>query len=167
MHFLTRLATVIAAAATSLLALIGCDQQRINELEEGLSTEADVRTKFGEPETIWPETNGARTFEYPRQPMGHKNYMLTIDGNGKLSALRQVLTPHVFEQVQPGMTQEQVRRLLGRPAKRMTFELKQETDWDWRWMDPPNREMVFTVTFGVDGLVKSSASRQKMPQGNQ
>lgn len=167
MYFLSRIACVMAVVASSLLTLIGCDQQRINELEEGLSTEADVRAKFGEPETIWPEADGARTFEYPRQPMGHKNYMLTIDRDGKLSALRQVLTPHVFEQVRAGMTQEQVRRLLGRPAKRMTFDLKQETDWDWRWMDPPNREMVFTVTFGADGLVKHSASRQKMPQGNQ
>ncbi len=37
----------------SMLALVGCDQQRIIELEEGVATEADVRAKFGEPEKIW------------------------------------------------------------------------------------------------------------------
>ena len=165
MNFLQRVATTVAAVATSLLTLVGCDQHKIDGLEEGLSTEIDVRKAFGEPETIWPEANGARTFEYPRQPMGHRNYMITIGSDGIMTALRQVLTPHVFEQVQPGMTQEQVRRMLGKPAKRMTYNLKQETDWDWNWIDPPNQEMEFTVTFGPDGLVRRSGSRQKMQQG--
>ena len=149
-----------------LLSLAGCDQQRINELEEGLSTEADVRAKFGEPETVWPEPDGSRTFEYPRQPMGSRNYMITIGSDGVMRALRQVVAPHVFEKIQPGMTQEQVRRLLGRPGKRMTYALKQETDWDWNWIDPPSQEMEFTVTFGADGLVRRSGSRMKMPQGD-
>ena len=56
-------------------------------------------------------------------------------------------------------------RLLGKPAKRMTFDLKQETDWDWNWIDPPNREMIFTATFGPDGRVKRSGSVEKLPEG--
>lgn len=166
MNFLSRVTAVAAAVATSFLALVGCDQQKIDGLEEGLSTEIDVRKAFGEPETIWPEADGARTFEYPRQPMGHRNYMITIGSDGVMTALRQVLTPHVFEQIQPGMTQEQVRRILGRPAQRMTYNLKQETDWDWNWIDPPNREMEFTVTFGANGTVKKTGNREKMQQGD-
>ena len=167
MQIFHRIAATLAAVATGLLGLIGCDQQKIDTLEEGLSTEIDVRKAFGEPETIWPEAGGARTFEYPRQPMGHRNYMITIGPDGVMTALRQVLTPHVFEQIQPGMTQEQVRRILGRPAKRMTYHLKQETDWDWNWIDPPNREMEFTVTFGANGTVKKTGSREKLRQGEQ
>lgn len=167
MQIFHRIAATLAAVATGLLGLIGCDQQKIDTLEEGLSTEIDVRKAFGEPETIWPEADGARTFEYPRQPMGHRNYMITIGPDGVMTALRQVLTPHVFEQILPGMTQEQVRRILGRPAKRMTYQLKQETDWDWNWIDPPNREMEFTVTFGADGTVKKTGSREKLRQGEQ
>ena len=166
MNLLQRITTTLAAVATSVLTLVGCDQTKIDGLEEGLSTEIDVRKAFGEPETIWPETNGARTLEYPRQPMGHSNYMITIGADGVMTALRQVVTPHVFAQIQPGMTQEQVRRTLGKPAKRMTYNLKQETDWDWNWIDPPNREMEFTVTFGANGTVKSTASREKMRQGD-
>jgi len=166
MHLLNRVTATVAAIATSFLTLVGCDQQKIDGLEEGLSTEIDVRKAFGEPETIWPEPDGARTFEYPRQPMGHRNYMITIGSDGIMTALRQVLTPHVFEQIQPGMTQEQVRRMLGKPAKRMTYNLKQETDWDWNWIDPPNREMEFTVTFGADGTVKKTGQREKLRQGD-
>ena len=152
-------------AATMALTLLGCDQQRIDALEEGVSTEAEVRAQFGQPTTIWPEADGARTFEYNRQPQGNQNYMITIGPNGTMTALRQVLAPHVFEQVRPGMSQEQVRRLLGQPAQRTTYDLKQETDWDWRWMDPPTRQMVFTVTFGSDGRVLRSGSREPMPEG--
>ncbi len=152
-------------AATMALTLLGCDQQRIDALEEGVSTEAEVRAQFGQPTTIWPEADGARTFEYNRQPQGNQNYMITIGPDGTMTALRQVLAPHVFEQVRPGMSQEQVRRLLGQPAQRTTYDLKQETDWDWRWMDPPTRQMVFTVTFGSDGRVLRSGSREPMPEG--
>ncbi|WP_404301938.1 outer membrane protein assembly factor BamE [Alicycliphilus denitrificans] len=162
---LTRITSVLAAGALSLLSLAGCDEQRIRELEEDVSTEADVRTRFGEPERVWPEQDGGHTLEYNRQPAGHQNYMITIGPGGKMTALRQVLAPHYFEQVRPGMEQEAVRRMLGKPAKRMTYELKQETDWDWNWIDPPSRAMIFTVTFGADGRVKRSGSVEKLHDG--
>ena len=43
-------ATVLAALA--LLAAAGCDPQRLSELQPGVSTEADVRDRFGAPEMI-------------------------------------------------------------------------------------------------------------------
>ena len=165
MNPLTRMAGALAAGALTLLSLAGCDDRRIRELEEDVSTEADVRARFGEPETIWPESDGGHTLEYNRQPAGHRNYMITIGPGGKMTALRQVLAPHNFERVRPGMEEEAVRRLLGKPAKRTPYALKQETDWDWNWIDPPSREMVFTATFGPDGRVKRTGSVEKLPDG--
>jgi len=167
MKIVSRMAGALAATLLGTAALVGCDQHQIDRLEEGLSTETEVRAQFGEPAYIWPEPQGAHTLEYNRQPMGHQNYMITIGPDGKMQALRQVVVPHVFAQVHPGMTEQQVRRLLGMPAKRMRFALKQETDWDWNWIDPPSREMLFTVTFGDDGRVIRSATLQKPPSGNQ
>lgn len=155
----------LAGAASVLALLSACDQQRIDALEEGLATEADVRAQFGEPATIWPERDGSRTLEYNRQPQGHKNYMITIGTDGKMSALRQVLAPQVFAQLQTGMSQEQVRRLLGQPARRMDFERQGETVWDWNWIDPPSREMELSVTFGADGRLLRWGSVEKMPKG--
>ena len=153
------------ASALALLTLLaGCDDQRIKELEEGVSTEAQVRERFGEPEQVWPEADGARTFEYNRQPAGRRNYMITIGTDGKMSALRQVLAPHSLERVQPGMAQQQVRRMLGKPAKQVTYELKQETEWDWNWGDG-TRDMIFTVVFGPDGVVRKAYSAEKLPDG--
>jgi outer membrane protein assembly factor BamE (lipoprotein component of BamABCDE complex) len=90
--------------------------------------------------------------------------MITIGPDGKMSALQQVMAPHHFEKVQPGMGQEQVRRLLGRPAKEATYVLKQETEWYWNWGDG-TREMEFTVVFGPDGVVRRSVSSEKLHDG--
>ena len=155
----------LVAALATLTLLAGCDEQRIKELEEGLSTEVDVRDRFGVPEYIWQEPDGSRTLEYNRQPADERNYMITIGTDGKMSALRQVLTPQNFEKILPGMTQEQVRRMLGKPSKMVPYELKKEIEWDWNWIDPPTRKMLFTVVFGPDLLVKKSYSAEKLHDG--
>jgi hypothetical protein len=144
------LATLFAAAA---LLLGACDRQRISELEEGVSTEMDVRERFGVPENIWEGPNGARILEYNRNPAGHQNYMITIGPDGRMSALRQVLTPANFARVQPGMMMEEVRRMLGKPARQDRYALKNEAAWSWRYLQAPNTSMLFTVWFDKDWRV--------------
>jgi len=139
------------------LWLTGCDTKHINELEEGVSTEADVRARFGEPENVWDAPH-SRVFEYNRQPQGQKNYMITIGPDGKMSALRQVLTPENFNKVQAGMPMEDLRKLLGKPARRTPYPLKNQTEWEWRWVQPPNSPMVFTATLNDDQRVVSAGS---------
>jgi hypothetical protein len=151
-------AVLLAGASALLLGLAGCDQQAIKELEEGVSTEADVRARFGEPEKIWDAPDGGRTFEYNRQPAGHRNYMITIGTDGKMSALRQVLTPQNFAKVQPGMMMEEVRKMLGKPARITPFERQGEVAYDWRYLEPPNTHMVFTVFFDRDYRVLRTGS---------
>lgn len=146
-------AAALAATTVSLLALSACDPQRISELKEGVSTEADVRDRFGTPENVWDEPGGARTFEYNRQPAGQVNYMITIGADGRMTALRQVLTPDTFARVVPGMRMDEVRRLLGKPAKTTPYELKKETWVDWRYLEAPNQAKVFTVVHGPDQVV--------------
>lgn len=148
----------IAACLSALLALAGCDGQRISELEEGVATEADVRAKFGAPEKIWEAPDGARIFEYNRQPAGHRNYMITVDADGRMTALRQVLTPANFAKVQAGMPMEEVRKLLGKPAKVTPFERQREIHYDWRYLDAPSTSMVFTVVFSPDYRVLKTLS---------
>ena len=156
---------------TALAGLVGCDQQRIAELEEGVATEADVRARFGEPEKIWDAADmgktpmpgaaavaGARTFEYNRQPAGSVNYMITIGTDGKMTALRQVLNSANFALVLPGMPMETVRKILGKPMKITPYALQQNTHYDWRYLSPPNVNMVFTVVFDRDLKVVSTGS---------
>ena len=154
-----------------IVGLAGCDQARIKELEEGVSLEADVRARFGEPEKIWDARDmaslpfpgaaaepGARTLEYNRQPAGNVNYMVTIGPDGRMTALRQVLTPQNFAGVLPGMSMEQVRKMLGKPMKVTTYALKRETHYDWRYLNPPSTAMIFTVVFNPDLRVTGTGS---------
>ena len=147
---------VIALALSAAAWLAGCDVQRIAELQVGVTTEAQVRQKWGEPAATHVEADGGRTLEYPRQPAGQVNYMLSIGPDGTLTALRQVLQPSVFAQVQPGWDRAQVRRLLGLPASRQHHALKQEEVWDWRYADNGENKQ-FSVTFDASGRVTGTA----------
>lgn len=141
---------LVLLVAASLLS--ACDAKNISELEEGVSTEADVRERFGAPEAVWEGADGAQIYEYNRQPEGHVNYMITIGPDGRMSALRQVLTERNFARVLPGMAMEEVRRMLGKPMKITTYDLKRETHHDWRYMDGNNQSdsKVFTVVYDPD-----------------
>lgn len=140
----------LAAIAVAALASIACDPQRISELEEGVSSEVDVRDRFGVPDNVWSEPDGAHTLEYNRQPAGQRNYMITIGADGTMSALRQVLTPDNFALITPGMALQEVRRRLGKPAKVTPYALSGETHYDWRFLEAPNTAKIFTA-ISTDG----------------
>ena len=173
-------AVVAMGLLSVVLGLVGCDNQRITELEEGVATEADVRARFGEPEKTWDAADmaklpqpgaaaepGAKTFEYNRQPAGNVNYMITIGPDGKMSALRQVLTPQNFAKVLPGMPMETVRKMLGKPMKVTPYALSQTTHYDWRYVNPPTTAMIFTAVFDKDLKVMSTGSVEEQLTGEQ
>ena len=62
---LTALLTALASAAMMLLA--GCDAQRIEKLEEGVATEADVKKQFGEPAEVEKLADGSRVLVWTRR----------------------------------------------------------------------------------------------------
>ena len=147
----------LGAVVLAVLLLAGCDARRIEQLEEGVSTETDVRKAMGEPERVWPEPDGARTFEYNRQPTGHRNYMITLAPDGVMRSLRQVLTPENMATAAPGLEEEVLRRRFGKPARIVPYALSGETDWVWHYLEDGNRSYSFTATLGRDGrLLRTS-----------
>ena len=145
-----------AAGALALLLLVGCDERRVQKLEEGVATEEQVRKQFGEPVTITIDADGSRTFEYPRQPEGWTNYRIKVGADGKMVSLRQLLNEDNFAKVKPGMTQLQVKEMLGRPAKTWHFDLKNEDVLDWRFKRGQESKF-FSVTFAADGKSTTTA----------
>jgi len=141
-------------AAASLLS--ACDEQRATRLEEGVSTEADVRKQFGEPVQIIEHADGSRLLSYPRQPEGWTNYEMEIAADGRLSALRQLLTEANFAKVQPGMDQAAVDKLLGRHARELRYAT-QPGQVVWRWhVQRGQDKKVFDVRFNAAGQVLSA-----------
>ena len=161
----TLMCTLVLLAA----GVTGCDEQRATRLEEGVSTEADVRRQFGEPVQITERADGSKLLAYPRQPEGWTNYEMEIGADGKLATLRQLLTEANFAKVQPGMGQAAVGKLLGRHARELRYAT-QPGQVVWRWhVQRGQDKKVFDVTFGADGLVQSAHlgddERQTQPGG--
>ncbi len=154
-------------AAASLLS--ACDTERAARLEEGVSTEADVRRQFGEPVQLTERADGSKLLAYPRQPEGWTNYEAEIGADGKLAALRQLLTEANFAKVQPGMAQPAVAKLLGRHARELRYATKPgETVWRWHVQRGQDKK-VFDVVFDAGGRVLSANladdERQTQPGG--
>ncbi|WP_395701413.1 outer membrane protein assembly factor BamE [Aquabacterium sp.] len=156
MSLRSTLSLLIPLLLCTLLA--ACDQQRIEKLQPGVSGEAEVRQQFGEPVMVVEKADGSKVLEYPRQPEGSTNYFITLGPDGKLQSIRQALTPESFAQVQPGMPQGEVRKLLGRPAKAQRFAMKPDEEvWDWRFLDGQQKKQ-FSVTFDREHKVLSTAT---------
>ena len=60
----------VCLTASVVGSLVGCDVQHIQELEEGVSTEVDVRQRFGQPEAIWDGPGGERILNTTASPPG-------------------------------------------------------------------------------------------------
>lgn len=153
-------------ALACLLFIGACDRDGrpiqefgLDKLAKGVSTEADVRGVMGQPDTVWEEESGARTLEYPKGPEGTRTWMFDIDRGGKLVDYRQVLTEATFGAIRPGMSRDQVRRMLGRPKSVAEYRLKNEEVWDWRYLDPTQTPRFFNVHFDrTTGRVTQTSS---------
>lgn len=146
-------------AALALLGLAGCDAYKLQQLEPGVSTAAEVRRQFGEPEMSWRNADGSQTWEFSRQPQGTECFMITVSSDDILRSIEQVLSDHNFARIQPGMSGDEVRRILGKPARSTPLELKGETVWEWRigaGIGSSGDDELFTVNFNQDGRVRTS-----------
>lgn len=144
----------LAALALCSLLLAGCaTPDRDARLRPGASLEADVVALYGPPRRIWPEDDGGRTLEYSSQPMGMHCYQVRLAADGRLVGVTDGLSPAGRARIEPGMTPEQVGRLLGAERSRVFFRLSGEEVWDWTIEpDQPGYGMRFNVHF-KDGVV--------------
>lgn len=155
------------AALGALLALTvglaACDFFALQELKPGVSTAAEVRHKLGQTSMEWQNLDGTETWEFTRQPEGVQNYMVVIGPDRIMREIRQVLDERNFARVEKGMSKDNLRRLLGKPAHTTRFELKQEEVWDWQYEATPEARSWFNVHFDMAGKVlRTSRSREHL-----
>lgn len=135
-----------------VLVLLACEgnndmfrEFRLKRLSPGIATEQEVRDIMGQPAQSWMQPDGSQTLVYPMGPMGVHTWMVTT-GNGMVRKIDQVLTQDTFDKVLPGMTTDEVTRLLGKPRRIVPFEGSGQVVWDWRFRDALG-EHFFNVHF--------------------
>jgi hypothetical protein len=131
----------------------------------GDSREADVRTSLGTPAEERGLADGSRVLDYPRAPLGHQNWRVTLGPDGRVSAIEQLLNEDNFARLQPGMTRAEVQQRLGRHGERMAFARLEEEVLSWRYLEHLNRPMFFNAHFDQDGRLKyTSRSEDFVPR---
>lgn len=151
----------VAITAITAAILPACDAINLKELEPGVTTAAEIRSRMGEPAMEYRNPDGTVTWEYTRQPQGTDCYMITIGTDQILRAVDQVLTEANLARVVAGMDRDEVRRLLGAPGSKTTYRNSQEEVWDWRVAGTiPTDEAHFHAHFDpASGLVKRTSRR--------
>jgi len=158
-----KLPTWISAAASAIVAaaLPACDYVNLKEIKPGVTTQADVRSRMGEPGFIHWNDDGTATWEYARQPNGSSCYMITFGQDHVVAKVEQVLNDADYTKVRVGMSKDDIRRLLGAPGSKQLFDNLREEIWEWRIEGmPPMDETYFMVHFDADnGGVKKTSKR--------
>jgi hypothetical protein len=152
----TPLKSALAIGVVSaLLALTGCDRVATGELQVGQSTVADMKVKMGEPASVVREGD-REVWEYPLGPEGVKTYRMTVNSQGVLERIDQILTEENFKRIVPGMTMDEVRKIIGKPGKDKRYALSyNEVTYVWKF-NRANADMFFEVLIDGNGRVKST-----------
>ncbi|QID19298.1 outer membrane protein assembly factor BamE [Nitrogeniibacter mangrovi] len=158
----------ILAAMLGLLGLVGlggCERYLMEDIRPGVTTRAELKSHLGDPGIEWRNADGTVVWEYSMQPSGITCYHVTLDRAGVVKRVEQVLTEARMAQISAGMTEDQVRRLIGKPAKRTSFPNKGETVWDWLIDDRmPSESIYFNVHFDGNGRV-TQTGRETVQRG--
>jgi len=117
---------------TSILA--ACASYSGAALRPGEARLDDVLQLMGQPALRWQDPDGSIQLAYPRGPEGIHTYMVKLGPDGRLQSNANVLDDVGLARIRPGMTQEQVLRVLGPPNYSRTayFKARNELVWDWR-----------------------------------
>lgn len=128
-------------------------------LQLGRSTGADILAWYGPPSRIWPEADGGRSLQYASQPFGQHCQVLRLGPDDRLLSRIDALSAQARERVQPGMSPEQVSRLLCQERSRVVFAHSGEEVWDWT-VDPElsHYGLRFNVHFKNGHVLRTSHS---------
>ncbi len=132
-----------------VVALGGCAAA----LVPGTSREPDVIARFGTSLEESQLPDGGRVLEYPRQPLGLENWRVSLSPDGTVRAVEQLLDEPHFARLKPGMSMDEVKRVLGRPYGTSHYSNLDEDVVSWLYRDPFTR-MFFNAHFDVAGHLK-------------
>ena len=139
--------------------LAACASYSGSGLRPGEARLADIEGVMGPPAMRWLDADGSVQLAYPRGPAGLHTFMVKLGPDGRLQSIENVLNQTGFARISPGLSKEQVLRVLGPPDNSRTvyFKARDELVWDWRFCASTLNTARFLVLFDATvGTVRSS-----------
>lgn len=127
-----RLLIGMLAVASSLTA---CSGYAPAADPTGMTAE-QVIAQMGTPETRRTLDGGGSRLEYPRGPFGLHTWFVDLDPSGRVVRAEQVLNERNFLNINPGMSEDQVRYVLGRPGEVYVLGRSRGVVWNYRYENP-------------------------------
>lgn len=146
-------------ALLSSILLAACASYSGSGLKPGEARLEDVQALMGTPAMRWQDADGSVQLAYPRGPFGYHTFMVKLGPDGRLQGITNVLEPAGFARVRPGLTKDEVLRVLGPPNYNLTvyFKARDELVWDWRFCSGLGAPSRFYVLFdNTSGKVRST-----------
>ena len=140
--------------------LEGCASYGGSSLVMNQSTEAEVRATMGPPAVVFETGSGGKRLVYPRGPLGVETFMADVGPDGRVVSIRNALNDETFFQIRPGMTKDEVLRLIGPPGETMAFPRNNTHAWDYRFVDTWGYRSIFSVTFNAQDIVVSKIAQR-------
>lgn len=147
------------------ILLVACASYSGTGLKPGESRLEDVLRIMGDPAMRWQEPDGSRQLAYPR---GIHTFMVQVGADGKMQRIENVMHMKIFARIRPGMTKDEVLRILGpsEPSGTAYFKARDELVWEWRYCDEWNEAARFDVLFnGNKETVRSTMSLTDSQRG--
>ena len=108
--------------------------------------------------TVWTSKDLSDTAAYSSitaaDIQGVRTYMMTINAQGTVEKIDQVLVDANFKRIVPGMTITEVRRILGRNSKEQRFGMTPNELTHKYKFNANNEDQYFDVTYNAEGRVK-------------
>lgn len=95
-------------------------------------TRDQLIAQMGQPDRARQMDAGTR-LEFPRGPLGKHTWFVYLDATGRAIRSEQVLTEQNFNRINPGMRQDEVRQLLGRPSEVQALGRSRGVVWSYRY----------------------------------
>ena len=108
----------------------------------------------------YPNPDGSRTLAFSYGYYSGQTYIVQVDRGGVVREVRQALVEESFQRVEPGMTREEVLRLIGPPLEAAQFTRQREASWEYRFNDAWGYRAFFYVNFDERGIVVSKLTRR-------
>ena len=128
---LGRLVAVFTLLAATALAA-GCAGP---QAPQPGATQAQVEAQLGRPRATFPLPDGGRQVEF-NYVRGANTFIVFFDAAGKVVEAVQALNETNFRQVRPGMSQEQVLRLIGHPFETVPGGRRVGQTWNYPFSNP-------------------------------